>query len=186
MRTTRILAAAVLTLTVAVGGGLAGGGAVKSGPQVGEKIPGPFHPLNVTGEKAGQKNCLVCQHGTSPVAMVFARQVSAPLTKLICQLDAATGKNGEKNMGSFVVFLTDKEGLADQLKTVAKESNLKHTVLAIDNPAGPEKYSVAKDADVTVILYSRHNVIANHTFRQGQLNDAAIAQIMKDVPKILP
>jgi hypothetical protein len=33
--------------------------ALKSGPQVGKMIPGPFHPLNVTGHKAGKKNCLV-------------------------------------------------------------------------------------------------------------------------------
>jgi len=31
---------------------------LKSGLQVG-KSPTPFHPLNVTGEKAGKKNCLV-------------------------------------------------------------------------------------------------------------------------------
>jgi hypothetical protein len=108
------------------------------------------------------------------------------LTKLIQQLDTATAKNRDKNMGSFVVFLSDKEGLADQLKKVAGDAKLQHTVLAIDNPAGPEKYNVARDADVTVVLYSRHNVLANHTFRKGQLNDAAITRIMSDVPKILP
>jgi len=32
---------------------------LKSGPQTGKNIPGAFHPLNVTGAKAGQKNCLV-------------------------------------------------------------------------------------------------------------------------------
>jgi hypothetical protein len=31
----------------------------KSGPQAGERIPGPFNPLNVTGEDAGQKRCQV-------------------------------------------------------------------------------------------------------------------------------
>lgn len=30
----------------------------KSGPQVGDSIS-PFHPLNVTGESAGKKNCLI-------------------------------------------------------------------------------------------------------------------------------
>ena len=35
------------------------GDALKSGPAVGKNIPGPFHPLNVTGEKAGEKHCLV-------------------------------------------------------------------------------------------------------------------------------
>ena len=33
--------------------------ALKSGPQTGTNIPGPFHPLNVTGAAAGKKNCLV-------------------------------------------------------------------------------------------------------------------------------
>lgn len=32
---------------------------LKSGPQPGDRIPGPFNPLNVTGEKAGEKSCLV-------------------------------------------------------------------------------------------------------------------------------
>ena len=29
------------------------GGALKSGPQTGQEVPGPFHPLNVTGEAKG-------------------------------------------------------------------------------------------------------------------------------------
>jgi len=33
--------------------------ALESGPQVGKDIPGPFHPLNITGASAGQKNCLI-------------------------------------------------------------------------------------------------------------------------------
>jgi hypothetical protein len=31
----------------------------KSGPQVGEGIPGPFHPLNINGGNAGQKACQI-------------------------------------------------------------------------------------------------------------------------------
>jgi hypothetical protein len=33
--------------------------ALESGPKVGDKIPGAFNPLNVTGEDAGEKRCLV-------------------------------------------------------------------------------------------------------------------------------
>jgi hypothetical protein len=47
----------------AIAGLLLAGGAwaaeLKSGLQPGEKLPGPFHPLNITGAKAGQKHCLV-------------------------------------------------------------------------------------------------------------------------------
>ncbi|HYT88841.1 MAG TPA: hypothetical protein VEL76_09045 [Gemmataceae bacterium] len=184
MRTTRILAVAVLTLGVVVGSTLAGG-TPKSGPQAGKRIPGPFYPLNVTGPEAGRKSSLVCKHGLSPVAMVFAREVSPSLTKLIKQLDAATAKNKDKGMGSFVVFLTDREELADKLKKLAATENIKNTVLAIDGPSGPERFEVARDADVTVVLYNKLVVVANHVFRKGQLNDQAITQIMANVPKIL-
>jgi hypothetical protein len=33
--------------------------ALKSGPEVGKNIPGPFHPTNITGAQAGKKHCLV-------------------------------------------------------------------------------------------------------------------------------
>jgi len=32
---------------------------LKSGPQVGDHIPGVFHPLNVTGASAGQRACQI-------------------------------------------------------------------------------------------------------------------------------
>ena len=35
------------------------GEALESGTPVGKSIPGPFHPLNVTGGQAGKKHCLV-------------------------------------------------------------------------------------------------------------------------------
>jgi hypothetical protein len=34
-------------------------GALKSGPQVGERVPGPFNVLNINGPAAGGKNCQV-------------------------------------------------------------------------------------------------------------------------------
>jgi hypothetical protein len=33
--------------------------ALKSGPQTGSNLPGPFHPLNITGANAGTKTCQV-------------------------------------------------------------------------------------------------------------------------------
>lgn len=48
--------APALCMAFAVG---AFGGELKSGPEVGKNIPGPFHPLNINGSKAGEKACLV-------------------------------------------------------------------------------------------------------------------------------
>ncbi len=32
---------------------------LKSGPQPGDMVPGPFNPLNVTGDNAGSKACQI-------------------------------------------------------------------------------------------------------------------------------
>jgi hypothetical protein len=118
--------------------------------------------------------------------MIFAREVSDPLTSLVKKIDAATASNSKCNMGSFVVFLSDAEGLKDNLKKLAKDEGIKKTVLSIDNPAGPKGYDIAKDADITVVLYTKRTVKSNYAFKKGELNDEAISKIVSDIPKILP
>jgi len=158
---------------------------VKSGPQVGEKVPGPFHPLNINGEMAGKKHCLFCQNGQSPVAMIFARSTDDATIDLIKKIEEATAKNSKASMGSFVVFLSDDKDLEGKLKTVAEKTGLKNCVLSIDNPAGPKGYNVNEKADVTVVLYSERNVKANHSFAKGELNSKAIEAVVADVSKIV-
>jgi hypothetical protein len=118
--------------------------------------------------------------------MIFAREVSDPLTSLVKKIDAATAKNSDCSMGSFVVFLSDDEGLEKKLKELAKKEKIDHTILTIDNPAGPRPYNIAKDADVTVVLYTNRDVKANYAFKKGELKDADIAKSVGDVSKILP
>ena len=89
-------------------------------------------------------------------------------------------------MGSFVVFMSEDEKLGDSLKKLAEKESIKQTVFTIDNPAGPKAYNVAKEADVTVVLYNNRKVMANYAFKKGELNAAAIEKILADVPKILP
>lgn len=158
---------------------------LKSGPQAGEKVPGPFHPLNVTGEHKGEKFCLFCTNGDNPVAMVFARENSDALAKLVKKIDEATVKNKAKEMGSFVVFLSDADGLDKKLAEMATKEKIEKTVLSIDNPAGPSKYKVAADADVTVVLYVDRKVVANHAFKKGALKEADIEKVIADVSKIV-
>jgi hypothetical protein len=156
----------------------------QSGRQVGEKVV-PFHPLNCTGDHSGEKYCLICQNGDNPVAMIFARQVSPELTKLIKRIDQATGKNKERNMGSFVVLLSESDNLEKELKELAKKEKIQHCILTIDHPEGPEDYHIAPEAEVTVILYTKLTVKANRAFKKGDLNDKAIDAIVADLGKIL-
>lgn len=179
----KLFAAAVVLV-----GGFALAAELKSGPQTGEKVPGPFHPLNINGDKAGEKQCLFCKHGDSPVAMVFARNPECEATqKLIKKLEEVTAANSKAEMGSFVVFLSDDNATTEKAaKKVADDSKLKNVVLSVDNAAGPKGYNVAKEADVTVVLYTERKVKANYSFEKGKMTDKDIEAVAKDVSKILP
>ncbi len=54
----RIAVGAALAV-VLLAGSLIAAETLKSGPQVGQRVPGPFNPLNVTGDNAGEKVCQV-------------------------------------------------------------------------------------------------------------------------------
>ena len=159
---------------------------VVSGPQVGENArPMPFFPLNINGPTPNEKQCLVCRNGNNPVAMIFAREPSENLVKLMKKLDAETVKNADKKMGSFAVFCNDSEGLNTKLSDLAKNEKLQKFTLAIDNPTGPAPYNISKDADITVVLYTKSKVVANYTFKKGEFKAADVEKIVSDVSKIV-
>jgi hypothetical protein len=118
--------------------------------------------------------------------VIFAREISGPVTSLVKKIDAATVKNSSDNMASFAIFLSDEEGLDKKLKEFTDKEKIKKTSFAIDNPAGPSGYRIAKDADVTVLLYVKKNVKANYAFKKGELKPKDIEKIVADLPKILP
>ena len=161
---------------------------LKSGPQVGAKVPGAFHPYNVNGEDAGKTACLYCKAGDSPVVMVFARTADDSMTqKLLKTLDAETVKNAKAELFTFGIFQGDKAKLEPQLKDAAKKADLKAVTLAIEDKEDPipAKYNLSPEADVTVILYVDRTVKANHSFAKGKLTDTDIDAIVKDVSKLV-
>jgi hypothetical protein len=160
-------------------------GTAKSGPQVGQKMPGPFEPLNVTGPDAGKKSCLYCRNSFHPVVMIFARDSSPELVALLKRLDVATAAHADSSMGSCAIFCNDSEGLPGQLEQMAKQNNLRQTILATYAAAGPSRYKIAPEAEVTVLLYSHYTVKANHSFKAGEFTEASIEPILADLPLIL-
>jgi hypothetical protein len=179
------IAIALLALALAFAGAVSAD-PVASGPQAGQRVPGPFRPLHATGPDAGQRVCLYCKNGANPVAAVFARQLSPALVALVKKIDATTAAHADCRMGSFVVFLNDSREVPGILRQVAAAEHIGNTILCTDAPDGPPSYKIAADADVTVILYTRHTVKANYAFRKGELDDKAIAAVVADIAKILP
>ncbi len=165
--------------------GIAVAGSVLSGPQVGEKVPGPFKVLNITGPEAGQTSCQYCNHGTRPVAVIFTKAITPEVTRLLKKIDTATAMNKEAGLGSFAVVCSDAAGMEQQLRTVAQQLGIQHTLLTLYKAGGPEKYRLSPEADITVLLYNHLTVKANYAFRNAELTEAATDAILTDLAKML-
>lgn len=118
--------------------------------------------------------------------MIFAREISGPLTSLVKQFNEATVKNKSKKLGSFVVFLSDDPGIAEKLITLADKEKIEHTVLGFMEAAGPDGYEVSASAEVNVVLYTGRVVRANYAFTKGKLTADDVTRIVRDLSKIVP
>ena len=115
---------------------------------------------------------------------MFARQTSEPLASLVKQIDKKIGENDQ--LKSFVVLLTDKgEKTASELRTLAQQAGIQHVPLTLhQDPAGPGDYEIAKNADVTVLMWKDHKVKVNHAYK-GELTEKDVHTIVADIPKLL-
>jgi hypothetical protein len=156
-----------------------------SGVPVGKR-PSPYSFLIATGPQRGQQTCYICeQHeGGKPSVVVFAKTLSDPLARLMSKLEAARPAKDDRGFKTWLTHTTATADL-DRLAKWAQDQGLKGVpVGAYEDVDGPPAYTLAKDADVTVMLFVKEKVVANFAFRRGELTDKAIETIMKSVPKL--
>ena len=112
------------------------------------------------------------------------------MASLVKQIDSLVDDAGALSAGTkhaFVVLITDDPDDAEsKLTALAEKHQIKNTPLTIfDGISGPRNYKIAKDADVTVMMWSGQNVKINHAFAAGELDAAAVAKIVADAKKHL-
>ena len=174
----------VLALTLVSALAIAAG--VKSGLDIGEPTTA-FNVKDVTGPSAGKSLCYRCQYGARPVSCIFTREITEEVAALIQQIDQTVGANKSKDMKGFVVLLTNNadEG-AKQLAKLAADKGIKNVPLTVfDGVAGPEKYKIAKDAAVTVLMWNKSRVQVNHSFANAKISADDLTKITGDTAKIL-
>jgi hypothetical protein len=156
----------------------------------------------VTGPDAGQDVSLICRYAKRPVVMVFAREIDAPVTRLLKKLDLATGDHQNETvptrLGSYLVLVCDAKDHEAKLKALAEKEKIQHTQLALlvvnDDRLGGNAGSglqrvqakLGTEAQVTVVLASELRVRASYAFRKDELKDKDIDEILADLSKILP
>ena len=154
-----------------------------SGVPVGKR-PGPYSFLVATGPQRGQQTCYICeQHeGNKPAVIVFARSTSEPLGKLLTKLESESFANKDSGCKVWMTLLAEKADL-DALAKWSQNAGLKISpVGTYEDADGPPSYKLHKDADVTVMMFTKQKVIANFAFRAGELDDKAIENVMKAMP----
>jgi hypothetical protein len=102
---------------------------------------------------------------------------------LVKQIDGKIGENGK--LKSFVVILSRKESTADDLRKMAQEANIKHVPLTMHgDPGEVPSYEISREADVTIVMWSRHQVKVARGFK-GELTEDNIKSVVADIPKVL-
>ena len=109
------------------------------------------------------------------------------MTSLVKQVDETVTKNKDKDMAAFLVVMTeDADAVEPKLKELAEKNGIKTVPLTIFNgDAGPNGYKIAKDADVTVLMWKGLKVQSNHAFEKGKLDDKGVEAVVKDTSSIL-
>jgi hypothetical protein len=157
----------------------------KSGPQPNQR-PGPYAALVCVGKERGTQHCYVCESADKPIIVVFARTQSEPLGKLVKKIDGAVKEHKAIDLRSWVTFLAEDQTKMDPVIVKwAQQHAIGIPCAVFEDTVGPPTYLLAKEADVTVILSVKQKVVANFAFRAGELDDAAIAEIVKTIPSIV-
>jgi hypothetical protein len=104
------------------------------------------------------------------VALIFAREVSDPLISLVKAIDRelATARNfrgSNEKPGVHLVFCSDDPNLKPELDKVIAREGIKHVVFSIskDKAQGPRKYRVAREVELTVVVYAEQDRVTSST-----------------------
>ena len=103
---------------------------------------------------------------------------------MVKQIDEKIGENSK--LKSFVVIVPKTgENPTNDLKKLAKDAGIKHVPLTIgESPDGPPDYELAKNADITVLMWHGGTVKVNHAYK-GELTDKEVRAIVADIHKVL-
>jgi hypothetical protein len=119
--------------------------------------------------------------------IVFARNPTDALGKLVRGIDKALEQNKKADLRAWVTFVGEDQPTFDpHVVTWGQKHAIKSVPLAIfEDPVGPPSYLLNREADVTVLLSVKQRVRANFAFRAGELTDAAITEVLKALPGIV-
>jgi hypothetical protein len=103
------------------------------------------------------------------------------------QLDKAVADDKKAELKAWVTLLSsDQVGLDPKVVTWSQKHGIRNVPIGVfEDVDGPPSYGLARDAELTVLLFVKRKVVANFAFRTGEMKDRSIEDVMKALPLIL-
>jgi hypothetical protein len=127
----------------------------------------------VNGPFAGKVEQPIVDLATNrrPMILVLCRTMNGNVRQLIKKLDSESQRSGD--LASIVLFSEKDRAteLSGTLKRFAKDEKINAAVVSIwRDLKSPQKWEVAKEAEITVILFNmKLEVVANFPYRKDEL-----------------
>lgn len=163
------------------------------GVKVGQAIPGPFFPYNLTGNRETSYACPVTAFEDNPTVLVFVsmgEEGSDTVKKLLTELDAALVRYKRDNLRAFVtivepkiegaIFQKDDErnAAAEKLKGLIASLMLKSLNFGLDSAQGLKDWGIAPEKAITIVLYQNYKVVQTQTVAATELSEETVAAWM--------
>ena len=149
--------------------------------------PGPYSSVVVTGSKRGTSHCFICETADKPAIIIFARSQSDALGKLASGINKALRLHKDADLRSWITFLyADQTSVDAQIVQWSQKHSLTNIPLAVfEDLGGPPSYRLNSEDDITVLLFVNQKVTGNFTFRQGELSETRIAEVLVAVAELV-
>jgi hypothetical protein len=157
--------------------------------------------------RMGEFHCLATEYGLDPVIMVVVRDSatleSAPVLRLLQELDRAVARNNLRRLHAFLVLLDPTvqdvvkedvpryrlqkkvEALVEDEKNKLNKGN--DLIFTISSPNYFKDYFLDETAAVTVVFYKTHRVWQTNTFPKDKLTEDDVTKLLGEgLPKLLP
>ena len=166
------------------------------GVTVGNSIPGPFFPYNLTGNRETSYACPITAIEDNPCVLVFLQsgeEGSDSVKKLLTDLDNALSRYKRDNLHAFVIVVDSKidgtihekdderNAAADKLKTWIGSLMLKSLNFGLDSAAGVKPWGIPSDKAVTAVLYQNYKVLGLHSLTTAELTDEKVGSLLGEL-----
>jgi len=159
---------------------------LKSGLEAGAAVQA-FFVRAVTGPLKNRSVCYVCRNGDRPVVMVFFQGIDPNAVKFMKMIDHITDAGRVNGARCFGVLVTDDSGMVvPTLQTLAFDGQIEMPLTAATTAiSGPSAHRLHPDAATTIVLYRQQKVVASFGYRRGDLLDAEIDRMQRELEAFL-